>query len=241
MTIVLLPLHCSMKRRRLVLSPPLLPTITETLEDTSNQCSQSLEDYMSSIQALARPVEAPSHSITRFQRLPRTRHFAKGQIKLSASPRALRTSRPKSKDYGLSGNITEELPLKTGRDCRDKDPLDWLFGQRTWTASVAYSVGFKRHIVGTSHKKKTWKGHSSVWMWWLVRKVKIYLFSDFASSSLEIYMFNIFYKVFDIMWNVALWLFFILWRGYFGGKDFYILNLLSHTTNIFLHSHNKLN
>lgn len=238
-----------MKRRRLVLSPPLLPTITETLEDTSNQCSQPLEDYMTSIQALARPVEAPSHSITRFQRSPRTRHFAKGQVKLSASPRTLRTSRPKTKDYGLSGNITEELPLKTGRDCRDKDPLDWLFGQRTWTARLTYSEGFKQHIVGTSHKKNqktyaVWKGHSSVWMWWLVRKVKIYLFSDFANSSLEIYMFNIFYKVFDIMRNVALWLFFVLWRVFFRDED---LNPLSHRTkmrgvlfNIFLHSHNKL-
>lgn len=156
-----------MKRRRLVLSPPLLPTITETLEDTSNQCSQSLEDYMTSIQALARPVEAPSHSITRFQRSPRTRHFAKGQIKVSASPRTLRTSRPKTKDYGLSGNITEELPLKTGRDCRDKDPLDWLFGQRTWTARVAYSEGVKRHIVGTSHKKnqKTYAASECDGLW----------------------------------------------------------------------------
>lgn len=132
-----------MKRRRLLLSPPLLPTITETLEDlpalsTSSQSitiqsSQSLEDYMTSIQALARPVEALSHSNTRFQRSHRTRHFTKGQVKLSASPRTLRTSRPKTKDYSLSGNITEELPLKT--DCREKDPIDWLFGQiRTWKA-----------------------------------------------------------------------------------------------------------
>lgn len=124
-----------MKRRRLLLSPPLLPTITETLEDVpalstssqSIQSSQSLEDYMTSIQALARPVEAPNHSITRFQRSQRTRHFTKGQMKLSASPRTLRTSRPKNKDYNLSGSITEELPLKT--DFREKDPIDWLFGQ----------------------------------------------------------------------------------------------------------------
>lgn len=126
---------CSMKRRRLLLSAPLLPTITETLEDlpalsTSSQpsqSSQSLEDYMTSIQALARPAEAPSHSITRFQRSHRARLFTKGQTKHSASPRTLRTSRPKAKDYGLSGNITEELPLRT--DCREKDPIDWLFGQ----------------------------------------------------------------------------------------------------------------
>lgn len=133
----MLLLCCSMKRRRLLLCAPLLPTITETLEDlpvlstpsTSNQCSQSLEDYMTSIQALARPFEAPSQSTTRYQRLPRTRHFTKGQMKLSASPRTLRTSRPKNKDYSLSGNITEELPLRMGRDCREKDPIDWLFGQ----------------------------------------------------------------------------------------------------------------
>lgn len=124
---------CSMKRRRLLLSPPLLPTITETLEDLpalssqSIQSSQSLEDYMTSIQALARPVEAPSHSITRFQRSHRTRHFTKGQMKLSASPCTLRISRTKTKDYSLNGNITEELPLKT--DCSEKDPIDWLFGQ----------------------------------------------------------------------------------------------------------------
>lgn len=151
---------CSMKRRRLLLSPPLLPTITETLEDLpalstssqSIQSSQSLEDYMTSIQALARPVETPSHSLNKFQRSHRTRHFTKGQMKLSASPRMLRTSRPKSKDYSLSGNITEEIPLKT--DCRGKDPIDWLFGQiRTWKAPKTFNE-FIKHFVGTSHKKK---------------------------------------------------------------------------------------
>lgn len=142
------PVCCSMKRRRLLLSAPLLPTITETLEDlpapsTSSQSSPSLEDYMTSIQALARPVEAPSHNITRFQRSPRTRHFTKGQMKLSASPRILRTSRSKARDYSLSGNITEEHPLKMGRDCREKDPIDWLFGQiRTWESTETFNERF---------------------------------------------------------------------------------------------------
>lgn len=146
-----------MKRRRLLLSAPLLPTITETLEDLpslsassqSNQSSQSLEDYMTSIQALARPVEAPSHSITRLQRSPRSRLFTKNQVKVSASPRTLRTSRPKAKDYSPSGNITEELSLKMGRD---KDPVDWLFGQiRTWKAKQKL---FKREFNGTSNMER---------------------------------------------------------------------------------------
>lgn len=124
-----------MKRRRLLLSLPLLPTITETLEDLpvhpsssqSTQSSQSLEEYMTSIQALACPVEAPSYGPVRLQR---SRHFSKAQMKLSVSaslPRTLRTSRP----YSLSLNSTEDFSLKMGRekDCRGKDPMDWLFGQ----------------------------------------------------------------------------------------------------------------
>lgn len=144
--IVFLFSHCSMKHRRLLLSLPLLPTITEILEDlpvhpSSSQCTQSsqtLEDYMSSIQALACPVEAPSCGPVRLQRSPRTRLFSKAQMKLSVStslprgsPRALRTSRPSS----LSLNNTEEFSLRTRmeRDCKGKDPVDWLFGQiRTW-------------------------------------------------------------------------------------------------------------
>ncbi len=131
-----------MKGRRLLLSLPLLPTITETLEDLpalpspsqSTQSSQSLEDYMTSIQALARPAEAPSCGPVRLQRSPRLRHLSKAQMKLSASaslprgsPRTLRTSRP----YSLSLNSTEDFSLKMGREkeCRGKDPMDWLFGQ----------------------------------------------------------------------------------------------------------------
>ncbi|KAM4591560.1 uncharacterized protein PAE49_017161 [Odontesthes bonariensis] len=130
-----------MKRRRLS-SLPLLPTITETLEDLPvhpsttqpTQGSQSLEDYMSSIQALACTVEAPSYGPVRLQRLPRLRQFSKGQMKLSvsvsvarASPRTLRTSRPSS----LNANSTEDLSprISRERDSRGKDPVDWLFGQ----------------------------------------------------------------------------------------------------------------
>lgn len=136
--VVSLPL-CSMKRRRLVISPPLLPTITETLEDLPahpaasqpNQSPQSLEDYMSSIQALACPAETPCHgTAARFQKNPRLRHSSKAAVKLSnstshprGSPRMLRTPRP----YSL--NFTEDLSVKL----RGKDPVDWLFGQiRTW-------------------------------------------------------------------------------------------------------------
>lgn len=124
-----------MKRRRLVISPPLLPTITETLEDLPahpaasqpSQSSQSLEDYMSSIQALACPAESPCHSTTgRFQKNPRLRHSSRAPVKLSnstshprGSPRTLRTPRP----YSL--NFTEDLSVKL----RGTDPVDWLFGQ----------------------------------------------------------------------------------------------------------------
>ncbi|XP_023266393.1 protein DEPP-like [Seriola lalandi dorsalis] len=131
-----------MKRRQLLLSLPHLPTITETLEDLpvhpsssqSTQGSQSLEEYMTSIQALACPVEAPSCGPVRLQRSPRLRQLSKAQMKLSVSaslprgsPRALRTSRPSS----LSLNSTEEFSLKMGRerDSKGKDPMDWLFGQ----------------------------------------------------------------------------------------------------------------
>ncbi|KAM9344591.1 uncharacterized protein ABDE67_013495 [Symphorus nematophorus] len=129
-----------MKRRRLLLSLPLLPTITETLEDLpahpsssqTTQSSQSLEDYMTSIQALACPVEAPSCGPVRLQRSPRLRHFSKAQIKLSVSaslprgsPRTLRTSRP----YSLNSSEDFSLKMSREKDCRGKDPVDWLFGQ----------------------------------------------------------------------------------------------------------------
>lgn len=131
-----------MKQSRLLLSLPLLPTITETLEDLpgysspsqSTQGSQSLEDYMTSIQALARPVETPSYGPVRLQRSPRMRQFSKAQMKLSASasaprgsPRALRTSRPSSLNLNNSDDFS--LKMSRERDCRGKDPMDWLFGQ----------------------------------------------------------------------------------------------------------------
>ncbi|XP_030011414.1 protein DEPP [Sphaeramia orbicularis] len=134
-----------MKHRRLLLPLPLLPTITETLEDSTSQSvsvypassqsaqsSQSLEDYMASIQALACPAEAPSCGPVRIQRSPRLRQFSKAQMKLSTSaslprgsPRTLRTSRLSS----LSLNSSEDFSLRIARDCRGKDPVDWLFGQ----------------------------------------------------------------------------------------------------------------
>lgn len=141
-----LSLSCySMKRRRVFLPLPLLPTITETLEDApvlpasthtasthAAQIPESLDEYMTSIQALARPAEAQSGGLVRLQRSPKPRQFLKAQVKLSAShprgsSRTLRTSR----QYGLSPNSTEDFSLKVGRekDCRFKDPVDWLFGQ----------------------------------------------------------------------------------------------------------------
>uniref|UniRef100_A0A3B5BLU1 Uncharacterized protein n=1 Tax=Stegastes partitus TaxID=144197 RepID=A0A3B5BLU1_9TELE len=114
-----------MKRRRLFLSQPLLPTITETLEDLpahpsssqSTQGSQSQEDYMISIQALARPVEAPGYGPVRLQRSPRIRQFSKAQMKLSVS-----ASVPRGSPQDFSLKMSRE------RDCRGKDPVDWLFG-----------------------------------------------------------------------------------------------------------------
>lgn len=131
-----------MKHRRLLLSLPLLPTITETLEDLpvhpaatqSSQTSQSLEDYMTSIQALAQPAEAPSCGLGRLQRPPKLRPFSKAQMKLSVSaslPRGSSCTLRTSRHYSLSQNSTEDWSLKMGRekDCRVKDPVDWLFGQ----------------------------------------------------------------------------------------------------------------
>ncbi|KAF7653487.1 hypothetical protein LDENG_00082000 [Lucifuga dentata] len=122
--------HQRMKGGRRLLSLVVLPTITETLEDSvhlssshSAHSTQSLEEYMASIQALAHPTEAPNCGPARLQRSPRLRHFSKVQMKLSASlprgsSRTLRTSRASS------------LALTSrDRDCRGKDPVDWLFGQ----------------------------------------------------------------------------------------------------------------
>lgn len=138
---------CSMKHRRL-LSLPLLPTIAETLEDLpvhpsssqSTQSSQCLEDYMTSIQALAHPVEVPTYGPFRLQKSPRLRQLSKAQMKLSvsvtrASPRTLRTSRLS----GLNSHSSEDFSIKMSREqnCRGQDPVDWLFGQITaWRETV---------------------------------------------------------------------------------------------------------
>ncbi|KAF1375781.1 hypothetical protein PFLUV_G00223740 [Perca fluviatilis] len=126
--------HQSMKRRWLLLSLPLLPTITETLEDLpvhpsssqSSQSSQSLEDYMTSIQALARPVEAPSCGPVRLQRPPRL-----WQYSFFSPPRSFPCTPRTSTHYSRSLNSAEDFSLKMARekDCRGKDPVDWLFGQ----------------------------------------------------------------------------------------------------------------
>uniref|UniRef100_A0A3P8NXT7 Uncharacterized protein n=1 Tax=Astatotilapia calliptera TaxID=8154 RepID=A0A3P8NXT7_ASTCA len=100
-----------MKRRQLLLSLPHLPTITETLEDLpvnpsssqSTQSSQSLEDYMTSIQALARPLSVSASA-------PR------------GSPRTLRTSRPSSLNLNSS---TEDFSLRMSRE-RDYLLIDFF-------------------------------------------------------------------------------------------------------------------
>ncbi|XP_077438842.1 uncharacterized protein LOC144061849 [Vanacampus margaritifer] len=129
-----------MKHRRLLQSLPLLPTIMETLEDSplhlaacqSTQTSQSLDDYMSSIQALARPDGATGSGPFRLQRPPRLRQLSKAQMKHSVSaslprgsPLAHRTCR--SSCVGASG--TEDCFLRRQQDSRGKDPVDWLFAQ----------------------------------------------------------------------------------------------------------------
>lgn len=134
-----------MKHRRLLLSLPHLPTITESLEDSSPQSlpvypqsqlahsSQCLDDYMASMRAMACSSAALSFGPLRFQRGQRGRPFSKAQVKLSASaslprgsPRTLRTSRSLA-------HSPEELSVRLSRerDSRGKDPMDWLFGQRT--------------------------------------------------------------------------------------------------------------
>ncbi|XP_031691779.1 uncharacterized protein LOC109876195 [Oncorhynchus kisutch] len=139
-------LNHSMKHRCL----PHLPTITETLEDSDtlgapghlahpaqsvsqspSQCSQSLEEYMTSIQALARPVVHPSCGPVRLQRTGRPQLFSKSQMKHSVSallprgsPRAIWTST-------TTGQAREQLSGRLGmeRECGGKDPMEWLYGQ----------------------------------------------------------------------------------------------------------------
>ncbi|CAL1578055.1 unnamed protein product [Knipowitschia caucasica] len=125
-----------MKPRRLLLSLPHLPTITETLEDMTPQSLPvypphtlpSLDDdYMASMRALACPSEAPSCGPVRLHRGQRGRPSAKASLKLpSTAPRVLRTHRSLSQCPEESS-----VRLSRERDCRGKDPVDWLFGQRT--------------------------------------------------------------------------------------------------------------
>lgn len=165
-------LFCRSMRSRRLLSLSLLPTITETLEDLPvhpssiqpTQTPYSQEDYMTSIQALARPDEALSYGPVRglLQRSSRLRQLSKGQMKLSGSVSAARVSplTPRtSRSSSLNTNSTEEFSLKMSRerDCRGKDPLDWLFGQiRTWreTAVVGNYLGtlveWGNEVEGTS-------------------------------------------------------------------------------------------
>ncbi|XP_077585751.1 uncharacterized protein LOC144205322 [Stigmatopora nigra] len=129
-----------MKHRRLLLCLPLLPTILETLEDSalhpsacqSSQSSQSLDDYINSMQALACPEGATSPRAFRLQRSPRLRQLSKSQIKHSASTslprgssRICRTCRPST----INEDIMEDCYLEREQDCQGKDPVDWLFAQ----------------------------------------------------------------------------------------------------------------
>ena len=119
----------------------LLPTITETLEDPASPlllpsaqptpASPTPDDYMASIQALARPLEAVNPGPFRLQRSSRPRLFSKAQTKLSGAallprgpPRGLRAG-------GGSLTVAERVNLRTAedRDCKGRDPVDWLYGQ----------------------------------------------------------------------------------------------------------------
>lgn len=201
-----------MKRRRLFLSQPLLPTITETLEDLpahpsqSTQGSQSLEDYMTSIQALARPAEAPGYGPVRLQRSPRMRQFSKAQMKLSVSasaprgsPRSLRTFRHSS----LNLNSPEDFSLKMSRerDSRGKDPVDWLFGQiRTWRVMLLLlwwwwkPCRYFGGVIEQGWRNLRRKYTAGFWLdkdiiiKQIMRKAKIYLFLCTTDSSLHVYM-----------------------------------------------------
>uniref|UniRef100_A0A3P8XXP8 Uncharacterized protein n=1 Tax=Esox lucius TaxID=8010 RepID=A0A3P8XXP8_ESOLU len=135
---------------RLLCLQPLLPTITETLEDSTTahpvhtaqsqpltQGSQSLEEYMASIQALARPVLPPSCGPVRLQRAARPRLISKAQMKHSVSATLPRdscranwnrttspiTSKSQSPEH-LSGTLIME------KECAGRDPMEWLYGQR---------------------------------------------------------------------------------------------------------------
>ncbi|KAG7492793.1 hypothetical protein MATL_G00018440 [Megalops atlanticus] len=123
-----------MKPRRLLLSVDLLPTISETQEDSSQvRClghpSQSLEDYFDSIKELAQPALLPACGPLRVQRPQRSR--------LSSVPLG-KCSSPATLPCGAAGTCKPCVPVSldnvtlrfaAGRDCASRDPLDWLFAQ----------------------------------------------------------------------------------------------------------------
>ncbi|KAL0964154.1 hypothetical protein UPYG_G00319920 [Umbra pygmaea] len=138
-----------MKRRQLLLALPLLPTITETFEDSltahpvhlaqdqpPTQCSQSLEEYIVSIQALARPVAPTSSGPVRIHRAGRPRHISKPQIKHSVvASLPQETARAiwkiTTSPITTKGESPEQLSTILGMDmeCVGRDPMEWLYGQ----------------------------------------------------------------------------------------------------------------
>ncbi|KAJ8365775.1 hypothetical protein SKAU_G00146060 [Synaphobranchus kaupii] len=131
-----------MKPRRLLLSVNLLPTISETHEDTSRVLrpghhSQSLEDYVASIKELAQPAafsacapllahSSPGPRLTSF---PLAAKHPGSAAPPCATARACKPCLPVTLD-----NITLTFAADTKRDCSGslsnaRDPLDWLFAQ----------------------------------------------------------------------------------------------------------------
>ncbi|KAJ3610803.1 hypothetical protein NHX12_022894, partial [Muraenolepis orangiensis] len=119
----------------------LLPTITETQEDPATPlqvptagppATPSADDYMASIQALARPPEVVHSRPVRLQRSARPRLFSRAQTKLPGAAALLRGSSRASRTGGpLSSPAPERTALRTmgDRDCKGRDPVDWLYGQ----------------------------------------------------------------------------------------------------------------
>ncbi|KAG5266868.1 hypothetical protein AALO_G00237160 [Alosa alosa] len=105
-----------MKPRRLLLHAPLLPTISECLEDVSTPClPPSLDEYAASIRALARPTSALPGPI-RSPRGQRPHPHARARHQ-SCAPHACRIVRPCHAPVAPSNN----------NDNSSKDPLDWSF------------------------------------------------------------------------------------------------------------------
>ncbi|KAG9345913.1 hypothetical protein JZ751_007727 [Albula glossodonta] len=128
-----------MKRRRLLLSVDLLPTISETIEDASQvwcagNPSQSMEDYVDSIKELAQPASLVACGPLRVQRLQRSRLASFPLVKRSTA--AILPCSPAS-PFSPCLPVTLDsitLTFSTKRDCSasfsaSRDPLDWLFAQ----------------------------------------------------------------------------------------------------------------